>query len=402
MPSPVFTVRAAREATVLALLLAAGGLAGAGCSGPGARRARDGKAPAGPSASEARRVEVPGRGALVLEVPAGWTVETSPGLDPSLPEVIRLEPPGGTAQVLLSPMVIGEPEDAGEPGEAARLFTMMARRKALGTEGEAAAPIQELEGASGPGYWFVATDPTPPPPPDARAPHAWRHLLRGAVAVGRIVLTFTLLDDRAGPEREALLAMVRAARSAGPDGRAGPGSPEAAAPADGSGEPGALRFEPDPDALTEPLEVVPPGAPFTVLVDLPGFSMFRPRSPEDGEGVLVLGQDPHGLVASVTVADAAGAGDARACRAAKLERIRASAAELHELAEADADAGAAARASYTLEELRGRPIRQRHAHAFFERDGACVDVHVSKADPAPEDAERIESILSSVRFGERL
>jgi hypothetical protein len=102
----------------------------------------------------------------------------------------------------------------------------------------------------------------------------------------------------------------------------------------------------------------------------------------------------------VTVADAAGAGDARACRAAKLERIRASAAELHELAEADA--GAAARASYTLEELRGRPIRQRHAHAFFQRDGACVDVHVSKADPAPEDAERIESILSSVRFGERL
>lgn len=400
MPSPVFTLRAARGPTVLALLLAAWGLAGAGCSGTGARRARDGK-PAGSSASgsEVRRVDVPGRGALVLEVPAGWKVETSRGLDPPLPEVIRLEPPGGKAQVLLSPMVISEPED--EPGEAARLFTMMARRKALGTEGEDAAPIQELEGASGPGYWFVATDPTPPPPPEPGAPHAWRHLLRGAVAVGGIVLTFTLLDDRPGPEREALLAMIRAARSAEPEGRTGPRGPEAVSPADGAGERGALRFEPDPDALTEPLEVVAPGAPFTVLVDLPGFSMFRPRSPEDGEGVLVLGQDStRGVVASVTVADAAGAGDARACRAAKLERIRASAPDLRELAEAEA--GAAARASYTLEELRGKAIRQRHAHAFFQRDGACVDVHVSKADPAPEDAERIERILSSVRFGERL
>jgi len=396
---PAFTVRpaAALAAAVLAAAgLAAAGLAAAGCAGPRAHKGEPEPAP--------RRLEAPGRGAIVLEVPDGWKVATAPGLDPSAPVVMRLEPPGGKAQGVVSFIATGEAEDGIEPAEAARLFTLMARRKALGTEGEASAPLEELRGARAIGYWFVATDPTPPAPPEPGAPHAFRNLLRGAAAVGRLVVTFTLLDDGPGPEREALLGMIRGAREAADDE---PGRPlrgeeaEAGAPAEPGAAPGALRFEPDPEAATEPLQVLPPDVPFTVLVDLPGFTMFRPRPAEDGEGVLVLGQAPEsGLVASVTVAPAGDAADARACRAAKLARLRASAPDLRELAEADA--GASARASYALEELRGRPIRQRHAHAFFQRDGACVDVHVSKADPDAEDVARMERILASIRFGERI
>jgi hypothetical protein len=43
-----------------------------------------------------------------------------------------------------------------------------------------------------------------------------------------------------------------------------------------------------------------------------------------------------------------------------------------------------------------------HAHAFLWRDGVCIGVHVSKADPDREDAARLDAILSSVRLAEDL
>jgi hypothetical protein len=55
-----------------------------------------------------------------------------------------------------------------------------------------------------------------------------------------------------------------------------------------------------------------------------------------------------------------------------------------------------------VDELRGEPVRQDHAHAFVFREGVCGNVHVSKAEPEPEDAARIERILATVRFGEDL
>jgi hypothetical protein len=162
-----------------------------------------------------------------------------------------------------------------------------------------------------------------------------------------------------------------------------------------------LRFEPDPDAETVPLSVAYPRRRWSVLVDLPGFRMFAPRPAEDGAGVLVLGESPEsGFVASVTLRDAAGAADAGACRDRALERIRASAPELRDLRTADEEG--AARATFVLDELRGRAIRQEHAHLFLLREGVCADVHVSKADPGPGDLARMEGILGSVRFGETL
>jgi len=204
------------------------------------------------------------------------------------------------------------------------------------------------------------------------------------------LLAFTLLDNAAGPQRDAVLDVVRTARHVPPP------AVEGETPGDD-----ALRFTPDPDADTEPLSVTPPGGAFTVLVDLPGFHMFAPRPAEDGAGVIVLGQHPHtGLVASVTLRDAEGAADAGACRERTLERIRGRAPGLAELTLSEA--AGAARAAYVLDELRGRPIRQQHAHLFLWRDGVCVNVQVSKADPEPGDADRIETILSSVRFGATL
>lgn len=375
--------RHAARARVAAALFAAAVFALA-CAG---RRA--------PAAAEtAQRFDVPGDGALELDVPRGWRTTIGDAESPAA-MTIRLDAAGGGFLVLLTPFW-NRPAPSAEPGpkgpeaaaETAQILAELARRKALASSVEREIALEELRGEGGVhGYWFQATDRAL----EGKEPgeDEWRHVLQGAAAVGELIVAFTLLDNAPGQQRDAVLDLVRRARYL-------PRS--AAAPEDGTGK---LRFEPDPEAETLPLSVSYPGRRWAVLVDLPGFRMFAPRPAEDGSGVLVLGEDPEsGLVASVTMRDAGGAPDARACRDRTLERIRKTAPDLRELRTSEADG--AARASFVLEDLRGRAIRQDHAHLFLQRDGVCVDVQVSKADPGPGDAARIEKVLASVRFGETL
>jgi len=341
------------------------------------------------------RFEVAGDGALELEVPKGWKASVAePGDTPS-PRTVQLEPTHGGFLVLVTPFYSEEEgaRDAEEPGVAgadtAQALVELARRKALQSSVEQEIALQELRGDQAHGYWFSATDKELQGRPQAKG--EWRHIMQGAAAVGPLIVAFTLLDNAPGPQREAVLELVRGARHVAPAGGTGASDTP-------SGD-GKLRFEPDPDARTTPLAVVAPDRRWAVLVDLPGFHMFKPRPGPDGKGLLVLGQDAKtGIVASVTLRNADGAADADGCRERTLEGIRKSAPDLRDLERSQADG--AARARYVLEELRGRVIRQEHAHAFLLRDGTCVNVHVSKAEPEPEDAARIEKILASVRFGE--
>ncbi|HEY6098058.1 MAG TPA: hypothetical protein VIW03_01420, partial [Anaeromyxobacter sp.] len=232
-------------------------------------------------------------------------------------------------------------------------------------------------------FWFAATD---------RAlvgkepgPEEWRHVVQGAVTVGPLVLAFTLLDNAEGPQRGAVLDVVRGARHVALAEDRRP----------------AQEMEVDPGARTVPLRVEIRGKPWAVLVDLPGFRMFKPRRSDDGTGVLVLGQEPRsGTTVSVILRPAGDARDAAGCREADLPRIREAVPELAELSRSGA--GVAARASYALATPGGEQVRQEHGHAWVYREGVCANVHVSKVAPAPGDAAAMERILESVRFGEDL
>jgi hypothetical protein len=356
-----------------------------------------------------QRFELPDGGALELGVPTGWKVtfgeagESDSG-GPAAPTV-RLE--GGQEEflALVTPFqdsASGEEEEAAPPREpggppgadTAQALVELARRKALQTSVEREIALQELRGDGVHGFWFAATDRALA----GKTPEKgeWRHLMQGAAAVGELIVAFTMLDNGPGPQREAVLAMMRGARHL-PEGAA------AAAPPGGGpeGKGGKLRFERDPAAATEPLAVAAPGHRWAVLVDLPGFQMMKPRANEDGAGLLVLGQEPEsGLVASVSVRDAPGAVDGAACRERTLERLRAAAPDTKDLVRSDENG--VARVRYRLDELRGKQVPQHHAHAFLARDGVCVDVHVSKVDPQPDDDARMSGILGTVRFGDTL
>jgi hypothetical protein len=346
--------------------------ASAGCA-----RARPVKPP-GPPGAERRAFAIPGHGSLELPIPKGWTVESDPEEPPRAP-TIRLERPGGAFVALLTPFWDpGEPEGESSRGDAARLFAELARRNALRGAAEQEIPLERIDGEGVHGFWFAATDRSLLE--KEPGPEEWRHVMQGAVAVGHVVLAFTLLDNAEGPHRATVLSVIRAARHVN----------------DGGGS----EMEADPQAQTVPLRVEIRGKEWVVLVDLPGFRMFKPRRSDDGNGVLVLGQEPRsGFVASVILRPAGKAHDAAGCRDTDLPRIR-DTAELLELRLATA--GQAARASYAISAPGAPDVRQEHGHAWLEREGICANVHVSKMAPAEGDAAVMEQILGSARFGEDL
>lgn len=362
------------------LACAALALAAAGCAGARAR-------PASPEPARTAFV-VPGHGALELEVPPGWTAAYERG-EPPAPRTIRLTGPGGAFVALLSPFWNpGEPEEAPARADTARLFAELARRGALAGSVEREIALEELVGAGVHGYWFAATD-RELAGKDA-ATGEWRHLLQGAAAVGPLLVAFTLLDNAPGPQREQLLAAVRGARHVADRDGAG-------VDAEGDGGPGE-EPEADPDVATVPLRVEVRGKPWTVLVDLPGFRMFRPRASEAGVETLVVGHDPEtGLVASVILRRAEGARDAAACREGDLGKIRAAHPDVADVRRSES--GGAARATYLQPALDGKEVPQLHGHAWLRRDDVCVNVHVSKAGPGAGDADALERILGSVRYG---
>ncbi|MGH8701637.1 MAG: hypothetical protein ACREVR_10760, partial [Burkholderiales bacterium] len=66
--------------------------------------------------------------------------------------------------------------------------------------------LREIEGASGIGYYFQATIKAPPA-------GEWPNLTRGAIVVGDLLVTFTILAaEPAAPAVERALRMLKTAR----------------------------------------------------------------------------------------------------------------------------------------------------------------------------------------------
>jgi hypothetical protein len=360
-----------------AALAAAAALLAACASAPRAPAASPG------AAGTRRAFPLDERGQLPLSLPPGWTATTGGPGEAGVPS-IRLEAPGGGFAVLLTPL--WNPEDSEEAearADTAQLFADIARRKALAGSVEREIPLHELSGPGVKGFWFTATDRELL----ARAPgpDEWRSILQGAAAVGPVLLAFTLLDDGPGPQRGQLLEVVRTARHA----------------ADGAPPGSALEVDPVPADHTVPLRVAWPGKSWAVLVDLPGFTAGARRGRE-WPGPFVLGVHPQtGIVVSVSLLPAGAAADAGGCRDEALAAIASAIPDLADLVRPAAAPGGA-RVAYTVAGAAGGGAVQRNAHVFLHRDGLCANVHVSKADPGPDDRERIEAILASVRFGEDL
>lgn len=140
-------------------------------------------------ASAERRYSLPGHGILVLHLPAGWAdkVRHSPG---NLPPTISLSGFEG------SPFVVAITPLWPEPGTAADFGTPQSIHAIVEKAAQAASPqsiegrlsIVTIGGGQGPGYYFDATDHAP-------KPGDFKYMTQGAVSVGELVCTFTILSN---------------------------------------------------------------------------------------------------------------------------------------------------------------------------------------------------------------
>src|SRR5512139_2022558 len=140
---------AARRAALAAALAALAACAHRGAAPPAEAPAR-------------RAFEVPGRGALEIAVPPGWSAEVRPsagdGPEPA-PPTIQLSAPGAAFVATLTPWWNpGEPEAVPARVDAARLLADVARRGALAGAVEREIALEELVGEGVHGFWFESTD----------------------------------------------------------------------------------------------------------------------------------------------------------------------------------------------------------------------------------------------------
>jgi len=337
-----------------------------------------------PAGWSARAFVVQGGGRLVLGLPPGWSATEGEEGEASVP-AIKLRKAGARFVVLLSPLRSpAEPESPEARGDTAQLFAELGRRKALGGSVETEIPLESLSGPDGVrGAYFSATDRDLV----GREPGGdeYRHVLQGAAAVGPVILAFTLLDDGPGPWRADVLELVRTARHV----------------ADGAPDEREADLESLHGIETVPLRVALPGKTWALLVDLPGFDVARVaagRVPPGGVHLLARSAETE-VVASVLLLPAQEVKDAAGCRERALGRIRANLKGVQDLRRADG--GGTAAVTYSVEVgPTGGP--EWHAHAFLWREGVCASVHVSKVAPGPDDAARLDAILSSVRLAEDL
>jgi hypothetical protein len=90
--------------------------------------------------------------------------------------------------------------------ERLRAFVSQSAEDVATAAAEPRLDLREIEGASGLGYYFQATIKAPPA-------GEWPHLTRGAIVVGDLLVTFTILAAEPGvPAVERALRMLKSAR----------------------------------------------------------------------------------------------------------------------------------------------------------------------------------------------
>jgi len=150
--------------------------------------------------------------------------------------------------------------------------------------------------------------------------------------------------------------------------------------------------------IEEPIGLSWPGREWTLRLRLPGFRHGEPRGDADGERILLRGfAEDSGLTLELTLSPAEPGEGPRELRERTWKRVRRGSAGLPRRG-ADRRRGDGAVLEYTLREMRGVRVDQRHVHLLLVHDGIAIDVHLSQPQyDAERDAALFESVLESVR-----
>jgi hypothetical protein len=153
----------------------------------------------------AKRYALPDKSSLQVMMPAAWKDEVrqrQPGVPPTIVFTPR---EGASFQVLLTPIRRPRPDMPLATPEQVRASVQRAADDAKSQAVEGTLPLAEIEGASGTGYYFSATDKAP-------AQGDYKYLTEGMVQVADLTLAFTILTNDGQQQAKATaLDMVKSA-----------------------------------------------------------------------------------------------------------------------------------------------------------------------------------------------
>jgi len=135
-----------------------------------------------------RRYPLPDHGLFQMKVPMSWKDELRQPPD-RLPPTIVLRPASGDQfQVLITPIWLARKDVPLPSGEAIRQQVQRGVESAKSQAVEETLKVMELQGSSGSGYYFSATDKAP-------KPGEYKFMTQGILLVGELIVTFTILTN---------------------------------------------------------------------------------------------------------------------------------------------------------------------------------------------------------------
>jgi hypothetical protein len=148
---------------------------------------------------EKKAFALPDNSKLELAIPAGWKDELKE-------KSIALSPrEGARFRVVLTPVARQKPGGSADTAIQMRLNVQQAADKVKPSALEQYLAVEELKGASAPGYYFSATDREP-------KPGEFKYLSQGMLLVGDVVVSFSILTNDAQEKvTDQALAMLKSA-----------------------------------------------------------------------------------------------------------------------------------------------------------------------------------------------
>jgi hypothetical protein len=317
-------------------------------------------------------------GALEVELPRDWTVQTIREAWPPEAEraderiTWRIEPPRGIELVLqISPL----PADDGGRENPARIARRLdhIRASLAETSVEAELPTREIAGPGCHASFISATDRTV----DQPGPDEFKYVDLGVADVGALILTFTSLSNQLpGPERAQALEIVRRA-----------------------------RFVPSPGGLAWAATIAPnhpailelPGHEWQVELDLPSYKLEKLEFRNPSVARLFGSDSASGVLVSAIMEPAElgeSAMDHRewAYRENPFYRSEASPRRWQ--------VGDRAFIEFTIAhpEMPGEEWQQTNRFVHLVHDGVWIRIHLSKIGFRPADEKLFDAVSDSLRI----
>ena len=153
-----------------------------------------------------RTYQLQGHGALQLAVPRSWNDQMRQ-LKAEDPPMILFTPEKGYGfNMQVTPLWSSKPGATLPSADEIRRTVTRAANDAQFQAADTAIQVKEIQGAAGTGYYFSITDRAP-------KPEEFKYMTQGMVAVGELVLSFTVLsNDGAEPAVADALKMLKGAR----------------------------------------------------------------------------------------------------------------------------------------------------------------------------------------------